>query len=611
MRLSLLLILLALIKVQAATWYIDSIDGNDSNSGDSPEQAWQSLAKASSVKLTGGDQVLFRRGALWRGSLRPSGGSIKHPVLYSSYGSGAKPILQGSQSYSQPEQWQELRQGIWVTTQCNPALTTQIADLTDTRWTAWFQNNAKGRLNRAQEDGTWFNRLTVEHSSNRDHHLQLWGPQIRNLHSSLILRMRVKANKPFRLNTAEIMLRKRPWTIMANGSASQVQITGEWQAIEIPLRRQIAPSTPGYVHFNLGTLIPDNTIFDFDSLGLWMTDDTTCTTLVDDIGNIIFNHGKFWGVKRWTLDDLQSDLDYWHDPLSRLLYIRSSENPAKRFSSIELAGKRNIIDFSECNNITFDGLALRYGAAHGFGGYNTKRITIRNCDISWIGGGHQFTRADGTPVRYGNGIEFWNSAENHLIENNHLWQIYDAALTCQGNSTNSIQRNIAWRNNLIRESEFSFEMWHRPESAISEKIIFEYNTCISAGGGWAHSQRPDPNASHLMFYFHPAQSQTITVRNNIFAHTIDRAIYMQNDWRSSLTLNNNLYWTGGKPVMLWRNRQNYSDENFNQYQKDLNLDIDSTLAQPLFVDPDNLDFTLRSDSPGTTLATDGGPVGRR
>ena len=81
---------------------------------------------------------------------------------------------------------------------------------------------------------------------------------------------------------------------------------------------------------------------------------------------------------------------------------------ATAFKSVELALTRHIVNQGGKQDITYDGLAVRYGGAHGFGGGKTRRITIRNCDLCWIGGGLQFFKPDGRPVRFGNAIEFWN-----------------------------------------------------------------------------------------------------------------------------------------------------------------------------------------------------------
>lgn len=93
-----------------------------------------------------------------------------------------------------------------------------------------------------------------------------------------------------------------------------------------------------------------------------------------------------------------------------------------------------------------------YGAAHGIGGSGTHHITIRGCNICFIGGGHQMTRPYGEPVRYGNGIEFWSNARDCVVEDCRLWEIYDAALTSQGDGTN-VQENINYRHNVIWNSD--------------------------------------------------------------------------------------------------------------------------------------------------------------
>ena len=142
--------------------------------------------------------------------------------------------------------------------------------------------------------------------------------------------------------------------------------------------------------------------------------------------------------------------------------------------------------------MVYDGLAVMYGAAHGFGGGDTHHLVIRNCDLGYIGGAHQFTRPDGKPVRFGNAIEFWGAAHDNLVEGCRIWEVYDAALTNQGRGPDSKQINITYRNNLIRNSEYSFEYWNNPETAVTKNIRFVNNTCVNAGSGWAHAQRPDP-----------------------------------------------------------------------------------------------------------------------
>ena len=83
------------------TSYYVSNNGNDENSGKSPDEPWASLSKVSGSVFKSGDGVLFERNGLWRGSLTAKAG-----VSYSAYGEGEKPRIIGSpQNFSVKEKW--------------------------------------------------------------------------------------------------------------------------------------------------------------------------------------------------------------------------------------------------------------------------------------------------------------------------------------------------------------------------------------------------------------------------------------------------------------------------------------------------------------------------
>jgi hypothetical protein len=70
-------------------FYIDSNQGNDSNSGLSPQLAWQSLQKVGEVVLAPGDKILLSMGCTFYGKLQlKGGGSESDPVIVSAYDSG-------------------------------------------------------------------------------------------------------------------------------------------------------------------------------------------------------------------------------------------------------------------------------------------------------------------------------------------------------------------------------------------------------------------------------------------------------------------------------------------------------------------------------------------
>lgn len=80
-----------------ASYYIDSMDGDDANDGQSSSSPWKTLNKLNSLMLVPGSRVLFRRGGHWFGKLHIRfSGTAEDPITYGAYGVGQKPILDGS-----------------------------------------------------------------------------------------------------------------------------------------------------------------------------------------------------------------------------------------------------------------------------------------------------------------------------------------------------------------------------------------------------------------------------------------------------------------------------------------------------------------------------------
>ncbi len=320
---------------------------------------------------------------------------------------------------------------------------------------------------------------------------------------------------------------------------------------------------------------------------LWATD-PALTPLFrgTDIGNIILN-GKSAAFKRWTKEDLKAQNDFWFDLKGdRRVWFYSEMNPAILFVQVEAAVMRHVINHSGANYVTVDGFDVRYGGAHGFGGGGVDHLTIRNCAISWIGGGDQNKEGgDGRRVRFGNGIEFWGEARNCLIENNQLWEIYDAALTNQGSGTN-VEENIVYRNNLIMNSEYSFEYWNGPDDSITRNILFEKNACYNAGYGWGHVQRPDKNGRHVMIYSNQARTENFVIQDNLFYNATESIIRVDRcksneDWPGKgLTMNRNLYFTDdNRPLFRWLGDEYFADS-FSFLQEEFGLEKDGVVYSP-------------------------------
>ena len=327
-----------------------------------------------------------------------------------------------------------------------------------------------------------------------------------------------------------------------------------------------------------------------------------------DVGNIIFGNEETCGVKKWRRSDLRQDNDYWYDRVTHKVKLRSAVNPARRYARIECAMDRHGIDESGRHYVTYEGLAVKYAAAHGIGGGATHHITVRNCDIGFIGGGALRRYKETTPERYGNGIEFWSKAHDNLVEGCRLWEIFDAALTNQshplikgGRGPGTPQYNLTYRNNVIWNAEYSWEYWNRPENSETHDVYFVHNTCINAGHGWGHSQRPDPSGRQLCFYSSPARARNIVIRDNIFCEAKANAFCAPSWSRAqieALVMDHNCWYQAKGKMILFKDAS-YAMADFAKYQADWHKEPHSICALPKFMDAEHHDFRL---APGSRCA---------
>ena len=77
------------------TYYVDATNGNDNNSGSSPNQAWKTIGKVNSMTFQTGDDIYFKRGGIFTDATLyvRHGGTEQDPVIIGAYGSGPKPVF--------------------------------------------------------------------------------------------------------------------------------------------------------------------------------------------------------------------------------------------------------------------------------------------------------------------------------------------------------------------------------------------------------------------------------------------------------------------------------------------------------------------------------------
>ena len=181
------------------TYYVDAERGSDANKGCSEASAWRSLERVNAAQLVAGDEVKFACNQLWRGQLTPKSGEGGKPIRYTSYGSGAKPILQGSTERSRHDDWVSVGNGVWATQPFEPKRLGVVTNVALADWSCHTEKDAKATLSSTVENGLRFHRVTCARSGSRSNHIQLWGPRFDGTSSCLLVQMRVRSSKPFAL----------------------------------------------------------------------------------------------------------------------------------------------------------------------------------------------------------------------------------------------------------------------------------------------------------------------------------------------------------------------------------------------------------------------------
>lgn len=76
--------------------YVDSIEGNNANSGVSSAAPWKTLQEVNDSQFQAGERILFKAGSRWQAQLAPkSSGSEYAPIIIDRYGEGGMPRVDG------------------------------------------------------------------------------------------------------------------------------------------------------------------------------------------------------------------------------------------------------------------------------------------------------------------------------------------------------------------------------------------------------------------------------------------------------------------------------------------------------------------------------------
>lgn len=597
-------------SIQAVEYFVDPQSGDDSAKGTTPETAWRSLDRVNETDFQPGDIVRFKRvprlngETMYRGTFKPKSGAVDQPILYTWYGDEnlPKPTFCNSVPLNHESDWLpvEGKPHIWMTAPTEFIRTRHEESATETSnhtWSFHTEGDAKASIKvyetgdgRDVESTGVSHMLSISASGSAPNYIQ-WYSEPFSIERGKAYQVAFRVvgvgqplvtEKPIQIS---LMQSGSPWTSYSNEGTIPVSVQGV-QSGTVFRVVFTANRTAEDARMNLsfGGLCSQPATMLIGPIHVF--EGTVRTTgITSDVGNLILHTQPITdtdsevpvaGFKRWDLASLTQPGDYWCDLENKQVYLYSEQNPAKIYASIEAAQHGHVISTSGVSYATFDGLDLRYGAAHGFGGSGSHHLIIRNCDISWIGGADQYLQGGaGRRVRFGNGIEFWADAHDNLVENNRIWEIYDAAITNQGSGVNQ-EVNITYRGNEIWNSEYSFEYWNRGPESLTRGIVFEKNICRDAGFGWGHIQRPDKNGRHLMFYDNSAQVSDFRVTDNVFEGATDSLLRM--DTAFPITLDRNRWkCTGDELFGFWHKETKYKAVDFGQFQQDTGFETNGQL----------------------------------
>lgn len=317
-----------------------------------------------------------------------------------------------------------------------------------------------------------------------------------------------------------------------------------------------------------------------------------------DIGNIIFNHGDAWGIKvlpgnpkdpynkdNITVDCgdvyngieryysgrtefknpgyLKNNLEYFHNWHTGDLYLYFDKgNPGEHFNDVKISKNGHVIrSGEECADVIIDNLCVKYTGSHGFQCWNSKNITVQNCEFGWIGGGVQ---GEGT-VRYGNAVENWGACDGLSVRNCYIYQCYDTGITTQGKFCS--MKNGNFSKNIIEYCNTGFEVWNAGDSDSSiENIIVSENIQLFAGYGFG-LQRPADNKNGafsmgLKSYYTPCRN--VVYENNINLYTShfcngDGSVTNKYSHWEGITFRKNIYLMSSTKGGILRSKHNISD----------------------------------------------------
>ena len=255
-----------------------------------------------------------------------------------------------------------------------------------------------------------------------------------------------------------------------------------------------------------------------------------CTRpLATETCNLIFD-SREGGALQWDKTDLSENGDWWdsgfgtdvESPDAHELILYCDCNPGLKYGHIEAALRVHRELARTGHDMIFEHLTFRNAGVHAIaGGGPSRNMIVRACRFEFIGGSVWSKKLH---IRFGNGVECWNTGENILVEDNVFYEIYDSAVTHQGGKECVAAQDFVIRRNVfIRCGMAAYEQ----RDVLPLSAEFVNNVCMDAGRGFSHRHTTSPRQSeiwpqpmgHHIFLWRieqPTEGERFIIKRNLF-----------------------------------------------------------------------------------------------
>ncbi len=274
------------------------------------------------------------------------------------------------------------------------------------------------------------------------------------------------------------------------------------------------------------------------------------------LDGIFYNteNSERFDVRTGLVEDLNFFVDIPRNDLKApeakgYVYMRCDKgNPGEVFDDIEFITRGYAIYFPNPDAV-IDNLCAMYAQGGINGSFTVINATVQNCEVGYIGGNLQgydvFSGSNGTPTRYGNGINFYGECDGYYVYNNYIHDVYDAGISNQYSSggTNAVRNdNIVYSGNIIERCHYGIEYFMGAADAYVDRIMtnMHIDGNIIRDTGYGFGRKNPTGAAAIKGWDHNNHAENFTITNNIFCDSFSNLYHIgasYSEWLPKLSGN--------------------------------------------------------------------------